>query len=76
MININVVGSIHDNDELSEIETIAKVFVVEQRLNDITFNLKNEKNITNPSITSQRKKYNQKNSYNVKLSLLNVRGFV
>ena len=74
MININVVGSIHDKDELSEIETIAKVFVVKQRLNDITNN--KDKKISNPPVLSKPKKPIQKNSYNTKLSNLIVRGFV
>jgi len=75
MININVVGSIIDKEQLNEIETIAKVFVVAERINDLTYNLKPENIISNPPKISQRKAKNLKYSYNKKLLLINVRGF-
>jgi len=75
MININLVGSVYDKKELTEIETIVKVFVVAERINDLTFNQKTENIVSNPPNKPKTKTKNNNNFYNTKLSLLNVRGF-
>ena len=48
-IKINVVGSVSNIEDLEEIETIAKVFVVAERMIDLTNDSKAEKIITEPS---------------------------
>ena len=75
MINVNIVGSINDEEQLSEIETVAKVFILEKRINDLTYEFKHNKIISKPQIIPNNKTVNKKNSYNKNLSLLTVRGF-
>jgi len=75
MLKIKIVGSINDEEQLSDLETIAKIFIVKKRINDLTYDLRLAKIISRPSSASKGKTDNQKNSYNVSLSLLNVRGF-
>ena len=75
MINVNIVGSINDEEQLSEIETVAKVFVVERRINTLTYNVKANKIVSRPQIIPKNKEDKQKNSYNKNLTLLTVRGF-
>ena len=75
MIYINIVGSINDKEQLSDFETIAKVFVVERRINDLTYNLNPKDIISIPPLNFKKKTDNNKDSYNKNLSLLLVRGF-
>ena len=75
MISVNIVGSINDEEQLSEIETIAKVFIIERRINVLTDNERAKNIVSNPRIIPNNKKDIQKNSYNKTLSLLTVRGF-
>ena len=74
MININIVGSINDEEQLSDIETIAKVFMVERRINDLAYNERIKNISSNPQVIPKTKKDNHKNSYNKGLSLLTVHG--
>jgi len=76
MLKIKIVGSINDEEQLSDLETIAKIFIVKKRINDLTYDLRLAKILSRPSSTPKGKTDNQKNSYNVSLSLLNVRGFI
>lgn len=74
-IKINVVGSVSNIEDLEEIETIAKVFVVAERMIDLTNDSKAEKIITEPSVNINKKINNNQESYNRKITLLSVRGF-
>ena len=74
-IKINVVGSVSTMEDLDEIETIAKVFVVAERMIDLTNDSKPEKNITGPPVDINKKINNNHDLYNKKLMLLSVRGF-
>ena len=74
-IKINVVGSVSTMEDLDEIETIAKVFVVAERMIDLTNDSKSEKNITEPPVDINKKINNNHDLYNKKLMLLSVRGF-
>ena len=71
-IQINVVGSISNPDEINEIETVAKVFVVAERMIDLTGDLKADKIDTFSPSVKNIKKTNGDNNTN--LTLLNVRG--
>jgi hypothetical protein len=74
-IRINVVGSVSDQEDIKEIETVAKVFVVEERMIDLTYDIKSEKIVSDPPLNSPKKTSNDRNSYNTRLALLTVRGF-
>ena len=74
-IKINVVGSVSTMEDLDEIETIAKVFVVAERMIDLTNDSKSEKNIKEPPVDINKKINNNHELYNKKLMLLSVRGF-
>ena len=72
-ININVVGVTSDREELNEIENIVKVFVVAERIINLTNDIKSEENIKNNLDSS--KKYNiNPTPYNGHLKSLTVKG--
>jgi hypothetical protein len=74
-IQIHVVGSIYNNEELAEMETVAKVFVIEERMIGLTYDLRSENVIVNSPQKIPKKTNKPKNSYNSNLRLLSVRGF-
>ncbi len=75
VIKINFVGSVSDSEEIAEIETVAKVFIVAKRMIDLTNDIKSE-NITSETTQNSPKKINNtQNSYNINLSLLTIHGF-
>ena len=74
-IQIHVVGSINNNEELAEMETVAKVFVIEERMIGLTYDLKSDKVVSSSPQNSPKKIIKTQNSYNSKLNLLSVRGF-
>ena len=74
-IQINVVGSLTDMEQLSEIETVAKIFVIEERMKDLTYDLDSENIITNLPLKPSKKSDFNRNFYNKRLPILNVRGF-
>lgn len=76
MLKIKIVGSINDKEQLSDLETIAKIFIVKKRINDLTYDLRSAKILSRPSSIPKGKTDNHKNFYNASLSLLNVRGFI
>jgi len=39
---VNVVGLISNDEEFSEIENVATVFIIEERMKDLTYNLKKD----------------------------------
>jgi len=62
-------------EDLEEIETIAKVFVVAERMIDLTNDSKQEQNITEPPVNINKRIIKNQESYNGKITLLSVRGF-
>ena len=74
-IHINVVGSVSEADEISDIETVAKVFVVARRIIDLTNDLESKNVITGPP-NFQDKKNKKNNSFSkIQLAVLTVKGF-
>ena len=59
---------------MTDIETVAKVFLIEERMIDLTYDLKPEKNIIISSKEPKKLK-NTHNSYNVHLPVLTIKGF-
>ena len=74
LIRINIVGSISNQDEITEIETIAKVFVVEKRMIDLTNEPVTGKIISEPPKKPIKKINKTPNSYNAHLPVLTVKG--
>ena len=74
LIKINIVGAVSKINDLEEIETVAKVFVVAERMIDLTNDSKSEKIISKPPEEYNKKIENNRNSNNGKLTLLSVRG--
>jgi hypothetical protein len=75
LIKINIVGAVSKIDDLEEIETVAKVFVVAERMIDLTNDSKSENIISKPPDDYNKKIDNNQSSNNGKLTLLSVRGF-
>ena len=75
MIQINVVGSVSDKDEIIDIETVARVFVVARRMIDLTDTLESEINVTEPPMYHHKKIKKRPNSSNLRIPVLTVKGF-
>ena len=75
VIKINFVGSVSDYEEMTEIETVAKVFIVAKRMIDLTNDIKSENINSEPTQNSPKKINNTQNSYNINLPLLTIHGF-
>ena len=73
-ININVVGSVSNQEDMAEIETVAKVFIIAERMIDLTYDLKPEKKVSDSHLNSPKKSQDNRNSYNTSISLSAVRG--
>lgn len=74
-IQINVVGSINNQEDIAEIETVAKVFIVAERMKDLTDEVKTKNDMKRPSQDSPRKIKDYIECYNKNNTLLSVRGF-
>ncbi len=74
-IQINIVGSLTDREQLCLIETVAKVFVIEERMKDLTYDLDSDNIITDLPLKPSKKSDFNRNFYNKRLPILNVRGF-
>jgi len=74
-IQINIVGSISEKEELKELENVAKVFVVAERLIDLTCDLKSEFIDSGTLQNSPKKIHSNQNSYGIHLSLITIHGF-
>ena len=73
-IDINVVGMFSDADELSELIDVAKVFVIEERMRDISYDTKTGK-VTKIKITEPEKKLKKSfDAVDRRLAFLTVRG--
>jgi hypothetical protein len=75
LIQINVVGSVSDRDEIIDIETVARVFVVARRMIDLTDALESGINVTEPPISHHKKIKKRSNSTNLHIPFLTVKGF-
>ena len=73
-IHINVVGTFADTDELHEIEYVARVFLVAERMIDLTEEIEIEKNEEKPIEKSPKKSISRRNLVYDRLQYLNVRG--
>ena len=60
---------------MTDIETVAKVFLIAERMIDLTYELEPEKNILEPPKEPIKKLRNTHNSYNVHLPVLTIKGF-
>ena len=74
-IHINVVGSVSEIDEISDIETVAKVFVVARRMIDLTNDLESKNIITKPPNFQDKKIKKQNNYSKTQLAILTIKGF-
>ena len=74
-IQINVVGSINNQEDIAEIETVAKVFIVAERMKDLTDDIKTKNDIETPSQVAPKKAKDFAERYDRSSSILNVRGF-
>lgn len=68
-----MVGVTSDKDELNEIEKIAKVFIVEERMIDLTYDVKSEE-IDKKNLESSKKLNIHPKPYNRHLQSLTVKG--
>ena len=71
---MKIVGLLNDEDELNEMENIAKIFIVEQRMKNLSY-IK----IVKPTLEKKYSHSSEKiilnhNNYLKRLSLLTVRG--
>jgi len=73
IIHINVVGIISNKEELNEIETVAKVFLVEERVIDIT-NSEKENAIEKTYLRSSKNIKINQTDINENPTFLTVRG--
>lgn len=74
MIHINVVGSVSDSNEIIDIETVARVFVVARRMIDLTDALESGINVTVPPIYHKKIKKHPTSS-KLLIPVLTVKGF-
>lgn len=74
-IHINVVGSVSEVDEILDIETVAKVFVVARRMIDLTSDLESKKIITRPPNFLDKKTKKHNHISKTQLAVLTIKGF-
>lgn len=74
-VEIKIVGLISDEDELDQIQSIAKVFVYERRMKCFDYPLK-EKNLMKKNYLNYKKTKNLNKIDYYRLSRLQVRGLV
>jgi len=73
-IDINIVGMFSDSDEVCEIVDVAKVFIVEERMKDITFDAEVEKVVVEKNVKSPKKLKPDSCPADRHLAFLTVRG--
>jgi hypothetical protein len=74
-IHINVVGSVSEIDEVLDIETVAKVFVVARRMKDLTNTLESKNIITKPPKFLDKKDKKHSSYSKTQLAVLTIKGF-
>ncbi len=75
MIQINVVGSVSDRDEIIDIQTAVKVFVVAKRMIDLTDTHESEIVEVEPPISHNKNNKKQLTFSNLRLPILTIKGF-
>jgi len=73
-IDINIVGMFSNSDEVSEIVDVAKVFIVEERMKDITFDKDGKKIILEKKVKSPKKLKLDSFSVDCSIPFMTVRG--
>ena len=73
-IDINIVGMFSDSDEVCEIVDVAKVFIVEERMKDITVDTEVEKVVVEKNVKSPKRLKLDSCSVDRRLAFLTVRG--
>ena len=75
MIQINVVGSVSEMDEILDIQTVAKVFVIARRMIDLTNAHGSDIIVTEPPIVKNKKTKKRRTYSYSRLPVLTVKGF-
>ena len=75
-MEIKIVGSIPDENTLNEIQSIAKIFVYEQRMKHFNYPTKNNNSIRKKPIKFYKKIDNQHKIINYRLPHNIVRGLI
>jgi hypothetical protein len=74
-MDIKIVGQITDEDELDEIQNVAKIFVIERRMKHFKYLIKNENPIRrNLTKIDEKIKHHPKIIHRYKLPYVMVRG--
>ena len=74
-VEVKIVGLISDEDELDQIQSIAKIFVYEQRMKCFQYPIKNKTLMEKKFINHKKNSTFKKNGYN-KIIRFTVRGLV
>ena len=75
MIQINVVGSVSERDEIIDIQTAVKLFAVAKRMIGLTDAHESETIVVEPPIKHNNKNKKQLTFSNLRLPVLTVKGF-
>jgi len=73
MFEINVVGTLSNSDEISEIIDVAQVFAIEERMKNIVLNSKTKTDFKKSYLPN--KEDNKQKNYNDFKNIFSVRGF-
>jgi glycerate kinase len=73
-IQISIVGTLSNREEVNEVENIAKVFVIEQRVMDLAEDFQTPKNITKTQALSPKKHVIKNLLQKSQNQILSVRG--
>jgi hypothetical protein len=74
-IQVNIVGIFSESEELTEIANAARLFVVEERVIDLTDSINPKEAISKTPVNPPNKTNKPSNSYNTNIKYLTVRGF-
>ena len=75
-VEIKIVGSIPDENTLNEIQSIAKIFVYEQRMKDFKYPIKENRQIRKKQIKHYNKTRNHQKILNNCMSHVMVKGLI
>ena len=75
-VEIKIVGSIPDENTLNEIQSIAKVFVYEQRMKDFKYPIKENRQMRKKQIKHYNKTRNHQKILNNCMSHVMVKGLM
>jgi hypothetical protein len=74
-VEVKIVGLISDEDELDQIQSIAKIFVYEQRMKCFQYPIKNKTLMKKNNFNYKKNSTFKKNGYN-KIIRFTVRGLI